>query len=99
MRNSGETSATSLTVIIAVSFLALLCSLTLIALTDDWLLDNLSAALRVYDAVREAPGAGSLRHFIIGAMFLYVLTVSVCGIAFAAALRITVIKIWRLAGR
>jgi hypothetical protein len=99
VRNSGETSATSLTVIITVSFLALLCSLTLIALTDDWLLDNLSAALRVYDAVREAPGAGSLRHFMIGAIFLYVLTVIVCGTASAAALRITVIKIWRLADR
>ena len=99
MHNSDETSATSLTVIITVSFLGLLCSLTLIALTDDWLLDNLSAALRVYDAVRGAPGAGSLRHFMIGAMFLYVLTVSVCGIAFAAGLRIAVTKIWQLAGR
>lgn len=99
MRNYGETSAASLTVIITVSFLALLCSLTLIALTDDWLVDNLSAAMRIYNAVRGAPGAGSLRHFMIGAMFLYVLTVSVCGIAFAAALRIAVTKIWRLAGR
>lgn len=99
MRSYGDTSATSLPVIITVSFLALLCSLTLIALTDDWLLDSLSAALRVYDAVHEAPGAGSLRHFMIGAMFLYVLTISVCGIAFAAALRITVIKVLRLAGR
>ncbi|WLO87185.1 hypothetical protein NHB29_22470 (plasmid) [Pantoea agglomerans] len=99
MRSYGDTSATSLPVIIAVSFLAVLSSLMLIALTDDWLLDNMSAALRVYEAIHEAPGAGSLRHFMIGAMFLYVLGISVCGIAFAAAIRISVIKVLRLAGR
>ncbi|MSE13599.1 hypothetical protein GKC49_00020 [Pantoea agglomerans] len=99
MRSYGDTSATSLPEIIAVSFLTVLCSLTLIALTDDWLLENLSAALRLYDAVHEAPGSGSLRHFLIGAMFLYVLGISVCGVAISAALRFTVIKVWRLAGR
>lgn len=99
MRSYGDTSAISLPVIIAVSFLAVLSSLMLIALTDGWLLESLSAALRVYDAVHEAPGAGSLRHFMIGAMFLYVLVISFCGIAFAAAIRITVITVLRLAGR
>jgi hypothetical protein len=102
MRGRIEWVAAVLPASLNLSLLAAIATLLLVNFTDSWLPRDFVGWLRhLNDATgtTEAAGAGAFCLFMLAAMFLYVLSLSVCGLMVAIALRLIAIKVWRLAGR
>lgn len=100
-----ERAAALLPALLNLTLAGAIITLLLVNLTDSWLPWYFIRFLRCLYAAEGAEGAegaaGSAGFclFMLAAMFLYVLSLSACGLALAAALRVTFIKVWQLAGR
>ena len=71
----------------------------LVNVTDSWLPGYYVEGLRRFNASPGAAGPGQFCRFILAGMFLYVLSMSACGVAIAAALIAAIRRVWQLAER
>ncbi|MFJ5162138.1 hypothetical protein ACIP6T_23470 [Pantoea sp. NPDC088449] len=99
MRRRVERIAASLPGSLNLTLLAAIATLLLVNMTDSWLPWHFVTWLRRFDALPGAAGSVPFCLFMLTAMFLYVMSMSACGLALAAALRAGVIRSWKLAGR
>lgn len=71
----------------------------LVNVTDSWLPGHFVDGLRHFDAAPRAASSGDFCRFILAGVFLYVLSMSACGVAIAAALIAAIRRVWQLAER
>lgn len=74
-------------------------TLLLVNVTDSWLPGHFVNGLRRFDVAPGAAGSGEFCRFILAGMFLYVLSMSACGVVIAAALITVIRRVWQLAER
>lgn len=99
MRRGIERIAALLPASLNLTLLAAIITLLLVNITDSWLPWHFVSWLRLFDAAPGAAGSGAFCQFMMAAMFLYVLSLSACGLVLAAALRAGIVRIWQLADR
>lgn len=99
MRRRIERIALIVPVWLNLTLLAAVISLLLASFTDGWLPSHFIGWFRHFYAGPDVAGSGEFCLFMLAMMFLYVLWLCASGLIIAVALWITVIKIWRLAGR
>lgn len=99
MRRATERVALILPAWMNLTLLAAVITVLLANLTDSWLPWHFAGWLRHVYAGPHAAGSGAFCGFILAVMSLYVLSLSACGMMIAVAVRMTVIKVRRLAAR